>query len=602
MGQVMKPGVAKALKIGKWALGAIAIFGIYFAITNTAKKVATSQKIDQIAVAATFSEEKVTTSNRLPIPDFGSPSPTGTQFIFEVMEWNAQFPLMYANGGVYTCKNSLFAQNGIKVEIRRQDMCDQMIKDFVENSEALADGKTTIPMVVCFMGDGVPGFSAGLNAIRKLGKDHKAIAFYTMGRSNGEDCFWGPSEWKEHPEKCLGKGVLGVPRDGDINIVLKWAADNNITINANEKVWDSAALNIMPCADFNTELCNKVLNGHTEERDVVVNGQTVPGQKHTLHVDAFTTWTPADVTIAQKKGGFARLASTADFTQQMPNMAIIDAAWAEAHRPAVCSLIKSLGLAGDQVRSFPEAQEFAAKVSAIVYKDKDANYWLKYYRGVTENDKKGVPVFLGGSQSFNLADAAMVFGLGNEATPIDRYRITYETFASILTKLYPVEMKGAIPYDDMVDVSFLREVLQKNDSLRNGKTENVGNEYATGSAVTEQVSKSYNKITYPIGSAVIDKSSYPILNKIFNSAVISEKLTIFIYGHTDALGDDKDNGAANEALSMRRAEAVQAYLHNKGLESNRMQVKGYGSSQPVPSTNGNKNDVNNRCVEIIQGR
>jgi OOP family OmpA-OmpF porin len=68
------------------------------------------------------------------------------------------------------------------------------------------------------------------------------------------------------------------------------------------------------------------------------------------------------------------------------------------------------------------------------------------------------------------------------------------------------------------------------------------------------------------------------------------------------LGDDKDNGAANEALSMRRAEAVQAYLHNKGLESNRMQVKGYGSSQPVPSTNGNKNDVNNRCVEIIQGR
>jgi len=599
----MKPGVAKALKIGKWALGALVVFGIYFAVTHTAKKVAVSQKIDQIAVATAFSEDKVTTSNKLATPEFGTPSPTGTQFVFEVMEWNSQFPLMYANGGVFTCKNSLFAQNGVKCEIRRQDDCNQTVKDFVENAQALADGKTTIPMVVCFMGDGVPGFSAGLNAIRKLGKGHKAIAFYTMGRSNGEDCFWGPASWKEHPEQCLGKGILGVPRDGDINIVLKWAADNNITINANEKVWDSGALNIMPCADFNTELCNKVLNDYTEDRDVVVNGQTVPGQKHVLHVDAFTTWTPADVTIATKKGGFARLASTAEFTQQMPNMAIIDAAWADAHRPAVCSLIKALGLAGDQVRSFPEAQEFAAKVSALVYKDKDANYWLKYYRGApNETDKKGNKVFLGGSQSFNLADAAMVFGLSKkEKTPIDRYKITYETFAAILTKLWPVDMKGAISYDEMVDNSYLREVLSKNDSLSNGVTENSSNEYASGSTVTEQVSEKAYNIKYAVGSAVIDKSSYAHLDEIFKSGIISEKLTLFIYGHTDALGDEKDNGASNQSLSMRRAESVQAYLINKGFPSNRIQVKGYGSSQPIPSTNNNKNDIRNRCVEVIQG-
>ena len=334
---------------------------------------------------------------------------------------------------------------------------------------------------------------------------------------------------------------------------------------------------------------------------MVVNGQTVPGKKHTLHCDAYTTWTPADVTVAQKKGGFVRLASTAEFTQQMPCVMIIDAAWADAHRPAMCSMIKALGLAGDQVRSFPEAQQFAAKVSALVYKDKDANYWLKYFRGSTEADRKGNQVFLGGSQSFNLADAAMVFGLGNEKTPIDRYRITYETFGSILTKLWPVEMKGSISYDEMVDNSYLKEVLTKNDSLRNGKTESSSNEYASGNAVTEQVSEKAYNIKYAVGSAIIDKSSYHSLDEIFKSGVISEKLTLFIYGHTDALGDDKDNGASNQALSMRRAESVQAYLVAKGFPSNRIQVNGYGSGTPIPATNGNKNDVRNRCVEIIQG-
>jgi hypothetical protein len=41
---------------------------------------------------------------------------------------------------------------------------------------------------------------------------------------------------------------------------------------------------------------------------------------------------------------------------------------------------------GDQVRSFNEAKMFAAKVSADVYQEKDADYWLTYYNGVEEKD------------------------------------------------------------------------------------------------------------------------------------------------------------------------------------------------------------------------
>ena len=606
MSQQLKLGVAKTLKIAKWSVIALALVAVFYFVKNSSKKVTESQKIDQVALASGFDEQKVTTSNKLPIPDFNNPIGTGSPIKFEVMAWNAQLALMYANGGVKTSKGSLFAQNNIDCEIIRQDDCNQSIKDFEENAEQLAKGKTQTPLIVCYMGDGVPGMSSGLNAIKKF--KHKAIAFYTMGRSNGEDCFWGPADWKSHPEHAIGKCVAGVERDGDMNIVLKWASDNGIRINPNSKTWDSAALNVIPCSDFNTDLCNKVINGFSEERDIQVSdgkggAVTKAGEKHKCTVDAFTTWTPADVTVALKKGGFARLASTAEYTMQMPNVAIIDANWAEAHADQMHAIIKSLGEAGDQVRSFPEAQEFAAKVSAKVYNEKDANYWLKYFRGSEETDKQGNKVKLGGSQAFNLADAAMMFGLGNETPQVDRYKITYELFGGILTKLYPKEMEGMTPYDEMVDKSYLRYVLENNADLKNGKTEASTNEYASGSTVTEQVSEKAYNISFAIGSATINKSSYPMLDEIYNSATVSGGLTIFIYGHTDIVGDpDK-----NQALSEARANSVAAYLHAKGLpwdknnpQKSRIQTKGYGSSQPLPGTTAD--DVRNRCVEIIQGK
>jgi len=575
----------------------------YYLMGHTAKNVeGSSQKIENVQQVAAFSEEKVTTKNRIVLPSFNTPANNGASVKWQIMAWNAQMPLMFANGGVKTSKGSLFEKAGINCEIIRQDDCNQTLKDFQENSQQLADKKTDVPLIISFMGDGLPGFSSALSAIKK-NKGHKPVAFYTMGRSNGEDCFWGPAAWRENPQLARGKGVLGVERDGDLNIVLHWAHDNDISINANTKVWDSASLNIIPCDNYNVDLCNKIINDYTEERDVVRNGKTVPGEKHTLSCDAFTTWTPADVTIAKKKGGFARLASTAEYTMQMPNISIIDGAWAEAHPDKIQGIIKALGLAGDQIRSFPDALEFASRVSVAVYKEQDVNFWKKYYIGATEPDKKSNQVFLGGSQSFNLADAAMIMGLGNEKTPVDRFKLTYDMFNGILTKLYPEQMKGSLAYEDIVDNSYLKAVLNANDSLRNGITESSTAQYASGNAITEQVSKSYKSIQFGIGSAVINASSYPILNDIYTSAMQSDgALTVFIYGHTDDLGDQKDNGESNRNLSRARAQSVMDYLVNiKHLNPSRVQIDGFGSDKPIPVTNGDKHDVRNRCVEITIG-
>ena len=78
------------------------------------------------------------------------------------------------------------------------------------------------------------------------------------------------------------------------------------------------------------------------------------------------------------------------YASQMPNQTIAIKKWANDHRTDIENMIIALAQAGDQVRSFNDAKAFAAKVSADVYNEKDADYWLKYYNGVEEKDIQGL--------------------------------------------------------------------------------------------------------------------------------------------------------------------------------------------------------------------
>lgn len=57
---------------------------------------------------------------------------------------------------------------------------------------------------------------------------------------------------------------------------------------------------------------------------------------------------------------------------------------------------------------------------------------------------------------------------------------------------------------------------------------------------------------------------------------VSVEVVIAI-GHADRLGSD----AYNQSLSVRRADAVKAYLASKGTEQNRVYTEGKGKKQPV---------------------
>jgi outer membrane protein OmpA-like peptidoglycan-associated protein len=72
---------------------------------------------------------------------------------------------------------------------------------------------------------------------------------------------------------------------------------------------------------------------------------------------------------------------------------------------------------------------------------------------------------------------------------------------------------------------------------------------------------------------------------------------ILVEGHTDIKGSE----SYNQQLSERRAQAVRDALVNRGVDSRRLRVIGYGESQPISSDDAMNRRVELRIEAIQQG-
>ncbi|MFN3617343.1 MAG: OmpA family protein, partial [Aquabacterium sp.] len=69
---------------------------------------------------------------------------------------------------------------------------------------------------------------------------------------------------------------------------------------------------------------------------------------------------------------------------------------------------------------------------------------------------------------------------------------------------------------------------------------------------------------------------------------------IIAVGHTDSVGSDE----YNQKLSIRRSEAVKAYLVGKGIDAARVYTEGKGEKAPVADNRTKEGRAKNRRVEI----
>jgi OmpA-OmpF porin, OOP family len=578
----------------------LGLFGVYKTLSNSgiigSKTTGESTVINKIDLPDAPKNASTSVAT-MPLPSNRPATIATPQVRWLMWAWNAQMGALFANGGAQTTEGSIMAAKKVNLKITRQDDVSQMqanLLKFAQQYKANPASATEGAHFITIMGDGAAAFLAGVNPqLEKLGADYRAQIIYTCGRSLGEDKFMGPAAWKQNPQLAKGGVCTAVLRDGDWNIVIKWCADNGIPVNADETTYDPEAMNFI-AADTYLDASEKYINGYSEERDEVRGGKRT-GNKSKVNVTAVTTWTPGDVMVAQKKGGLVSIVSTREYRSQMPCVLIGIKKWMEENRSTVNNLIEGIAMGGDQVKSFSPCLKKAAEISAAVYKEETGEYWEKYYTGVVEADKQGLQVELGGSRVNNLADNLEMFGINTGSTNI--VKIVYTTFGDIVKKLYPKLVPSYPAADDIINVSFLREVASKSGG-------NIASADKTSfnadDNIRQAVSKKSWSIEFDNGKSTFTPSATTGLNQLFNDLVIASNLKVEVHGHTDNTGNFEEN----MKLSERRAFAIKEWLEKKSATNfpdGRISIKAHGSSNPLVPNETAEGRAKNRRVEIIMG-
>ncbi|PWF47977.1 OmpA family protein [Massilia glaciei] len=111
--------------------------------------------------------------------------------------------------------------------------------------------------------------------------------------------------------------------------------------------------------------------------------------------------------------------------------------------------------------------------------------------------------------------------------------------------------------------------------------------------VSEKVSFAAEAL-FDFDKSVVKPEGQSALDNLLTQLQGMDTEVMVTVGHTDSVGSD----AYNQKLSLRRAEAVKAYLVSKGVDASRVYTEGKGESQPVASNDTAEGRAKNRRVTV----
>ncbi len=101
-------------------------------------------------------------------------------------------------------------------------------------------------------------------------------------------------------------------------------------------------------------------------------------------------------------------------------------------------------------------------------------------------------------------------------------------------------------------------------------------------------------VLFETGKSKITPASDSVLQQAYETMVAYPEMEVLITGHTDDVG----KRAKNVKLSQDRADAVKAWLVNKGINAERIQTKGFGPDKPITLNDTPENKAKNRRIEF----
>ncbi len=102
-------------------------------------------------------------------------------------------------------------------------------------------------------------------------------------------------------------------------------------------------------------------------------------------------------------------------------------------------------------------------------------------------------------------------------------------------------------------------------------------------------------VLFQPGKSILLHSAQGKLDEVAQALLSVRERNLVVEGYTDSRGSE----AYNQGLSQRRADAVRAYIVQRGYAADRIQALGRGEDSPIADNASSEGRANNRRVEIV---